>query len=504
MESFDRVKPITARWLRCLVAVAIASASLASVAQSERIALPDMGSSAENVLTDKEEEKYARAILMQMRTYDVLVDDPLISGYFSDMGFRLVANSEKPKKPFTFVVLDEPRVNAFAAPGGVVALHSGLILAADDEHEVAGVLAHEVAHITQLHLYRTLENTQRMTIPIALGMLAIALAGGGSGEAITGALASAQAMHTQMYINFTRANEIEADRIGIRTLSRAGYDPQGMVDFFDKMGRLARAGGEGPPEFLRTHPVSVNRIAEAKNRASTMPEPEAADGLDFYLVQARLRALLEDQAGDAVAWFRERIRNTSDEHRLKAEQYGLAIALQRLRRFGEARELLDSLLDDDPGRLAYQLQVAALDLESGAEEAALERLAELNHSFPGNQAIALQYSAALLRERDSQRAAKASTILREQILHKSEDPRIFELYARAANIAGDTVRASEAMAESYYLRGGITEAMQQLEMLSRRDDLDYYQRARISARLMEMRIMAGEIGEDERRNASKS
>jgi predicted Zn-dependent protease len=479
----------------------LAAVSLAGVAQDprspqdQRIDLPDMGNSADNFLSDSEEAEYAQAMLMQMRAYGMLVNDPLISGYFADMGFRLVANSDKPEQPFTFVVLNEPRVNAFAAPGGVIALHSGLILAAETEHEVAGVVAHEIAHITQLHLYRTLQNTQNMTIPIALGMLAIMVAGGGSGQAITGALVAGQGMSTQAYINFTRANEIEADRIGMTTLSLSGYDPEGMADFFERLNRLNRVAGEGPPEFLRTHPVTVNRIAEAKNRAAGLPRPEYSDGLDFQLAQSRLRALFDEQPQDAVEWFRVELEAPENGPRARARQYGLAIALQRLRQFDEARSLLERLLAHDPAKLAYRLQMASLDMESGQLERALADLRELNRGFPGNHAIAVQYAEALLRERDAGRAATASEVLRQQLLIRKEDPQLHELYARASSIAGQETRASEALAKSYFLSGDLEEAIQQLEMLSRRDDLDYYQRARVSARLEEMRIVAAQFDE---------
>jgi predicted Zn-dependent protease len=497
MESVIRVKKHTTAVRQGAIALLTLLLCLSASAQVDRINLPDMGNSAENFLSDGEEKQYAEAIIMQLRAYGVLVDDPLISAYFKDMGFRLVSASDKPDQPFTFVVLDEHRVNAFAAPGGVVALHSGLILTADNENEVAGVLAHEVAHITQLHLYRTLENSQRMTIPIALGMLAIALAGGGSGQAITGALASGQAMAAQMMINFTRANEVEADRVGITTLSLAGYDPQGMVTFFDKMGKLSRASGQGPPEFLRTHPVSVNRIAEAKNRAALMPVPEPSNGLNFYLAQARIRALLEAKPNDAIAWFRDRIDEEATEVQLMAHQYGLAIALQRKRQFDEARRLLGRLLDENPAHRAFQLQLADLDMDDGREEQALASLASLYHTFPGNHAISVQYSEALLKDKDPQRAETASVILRQQLLHRDDDPVLYELFAQSANIAGDQVRASEALAEAYFLQGGVKEAMQQLEMLTRRDDLDYYQRARVTARLEEMRIIMGELGDED-------
>ena len=300
---------------RALLVLAIVTCSVASTAQTDRIPLPDMGNSAGNILSQNEERQYAKALLRQMRALDVLVNDPLINDYFQAMGFKLVAQSDKPEKEFHFVVLNESRINAFAAPGGVIALHSGLILAADSEHEVAGVLAHEVAHITQLHLYRALESSQRMTIPIALAMLGLVLAGGGSGEAVQGALLGGTAMSQQMQINFTRHNEYEADRIGITTLSLAGYDPEGMAGFFSKLQRLTRPNGEGPPEFLRTHPVSVNRIAEARNRALNMPRVQPGNGLEFFLMQSRLRALVESKPVDAIAWFRDQLEKGHTEAR---------------------------------------------------------------------------------------------------------------------------------------------------------------------------------------------
>ena len=469
------------------LAVLTACTCLAGVAQTERLDLPDMGASADTILSRAEEAEYAKALVRQMRAYEVLNEDPLISAFFEDMGFRLASHSDRPDKPFTFVVINQDVVNAFAAPGGVIALYSGLILAADDENEVAGVLAHEIAHITQQHLYRALENHQAMTVPLALAMLGLILIGGGSGEAIQGALVSSQAIAQQASINFTRQNETEADRIGIRTLSRAGYDPIGMVEFFEKMGRITRVMGEGPPEFLRTHPVSVSRVTEAKNRVENMPKPEPSEGRDFYLVQARLRAMIEEYPATALEFFNDRLdRADTSQAESDSLYYGSAIALQRKGEYKEARKLLESLMARDP-HVAYELQLADLDLDSGHEKAALERLDDLYHSFPGNHAISLQYGRALLKNQDPGQAETASVILRQQLLTHPDDPMLYELYARASNTADDFVRAKEAIAESYYLRGGIHEAVLQLQELSGRDDLDYYQRARITDRLNELR-----------------
>ena len=473
---------------QCLVCLLTLATSLSSVAQNERIDLPDMGASANSIISRAEEAKYAKALVRQMRAYEVLNDDPLISAYFEDMGYRLAANSDRPDKPFTFVVIDQDVVNAFAAPGGVIALYSGLILEADDASEVAAVLAHEIAHVTQQHLYRAIENQKAMTIPLALAMLGLVLVGGGSAEAVQGALLGGQAAGVQAQINFTRQNEVEADRIGIRTLSLAGYDPAGMAEFFEKMGRITRAMGEGPPEFLRTHPVSVSRITEAKNRAENMPEPKKSDDLDFYLVQSRLRALIDDYPDKTLEWFAHRLERADvGQAESDAMHYGSAISLQRKGEYEEARKLLESLMARGQ-HMAYELQLADLDLDSGRDNTAIDRLGGLYHNFPGNHAISMQYGRALLKSGGAEQAETASVILRQQLLTHPEDPALYELYAQASNTAGDTIRAKESMAESYYLRGSIHEAVLQLQKLAKLEDLNYYERARITDRLNELRL----------------
>ena len=493
-ERMSTVKPNNLIASKLALAIVTACTSLASVAQTDRVDLPDMGASADTIISRAEEADYAKALVRQMRAYEVLNEDPLISAYFEDMGYRLAANSDRPDKPFTFVVINQDVVNAFAAPGGVIALFSGLILAADDENEVAGVLSHEIAHITQQHLYRAIESQQAMTIPLALAMLGLILIGGGSGEAVQGALLGGQAAAVQAQINFTRANESEADRIGIQTLSLAGYDPIGMAEFFGKMGRITRAMGEGPPEYLRTHPVSVSRITEAKDRAQNMPKPPVSDQRDFYLVQARLRAQLAEYPETALEWFNHRLeRADTGQAESDAIFYGKAIVLQRQGEYTEARKLLESLMARDQ-HVAYELQLADLDLDSGKTASALDRLGGLYHSFPGNHAISMQYGRALLNAQDSGQAETASVILRQQLLTHPEDPVLYELYARASNTAGDSVRAKEAIVESYYLRGNIHEAVLQLQKLSQLEDLDYYQRARITDRLNELRLELAKLG----------
>jgi len=487
-------------WLlkQILVAALIAAISLSSIAQTGRVNLPELGNSASNVLSNAEEREYAESLIRQMRAYELLIEDPLINDFFSDMGFNLVSRSDQPEAAFSFVVLDQDVVNAFAAPGGVIALHSGLILLADTQDEVAGVLSHEIAHVTQLHMYRAFEKGKTMNIIAMLAMMGLILASGGDGQVITGAVMGAQAAAAQAQINFTRHNEVEADRVGIRTLAAAGYDPQGMADFFSKMGQTSRANGEGPPEFLRTHPVSVNRIAEAESRIQNLPPVEAAEGRQFYIVQARLRALLEKDPGKAIKHFKTELDKPLTDARKNGNLYGLAISRQRNAEYDKAGAILSDLLEKEPSRLAFQLQMADLHLKRGQHDLAISALSDLYHSFPGNKAIAIEYGRALLEQNRPELAETASVVLRQQLVKGENDPALYALYAQAANIAGDEVRATEAIAESYYQRGGTEEAITQLERLTRQSDLDYYQRARVSARLMELRIESGETNEQAR------
>jgi predicted Zn-dependent protease len=491
-ESMVPVKQKHGLLKQILVAVLVAAVSLSSIAQTGRVHLPELGNSASDVLSNSEEREYAAGLIRQMRAYELLIEDPLINDFFSDMGFNLVSRSDQPEAAFTFVVLDQDVINAFAAPGGVIALHSGLILLADTQDEVAGVLSHEIAHITQLHMYRAFEKGKTMNIIAMLAMMGLILASGGNGEVITGAVMGAQAAAAQAQINFTRHNEVEADRVGIRTLAASGYDPQGMADFFEKMGQTSRANGEGPPEFLRTHPVSVNRIAEAESRIQNLPPVEPDEGRQFYIVQARLRALLEKDINKAIKHFTAELEKPLTDARKNGNLYGLAIAKQKKAEFDEAESILSGLLEEEPFRLAFQLQMADLQLKKGEHKQAIDALADLYHSFPGNQAIALEYGKALLDQGIPELAETASVVLRQQLTSRKTDPALYALYAQAANIAGDEVRATEAIAESYYQRGGTEEAITQLERLTKRSDLDYYQRARVSARLMELRIEAGE------------
>lgn len=481
-------------------AVAISGTMAASGYAQEGVQLPDLGSGEGRVLSHEEERQFPLEFERTLRAQGLLIDDPIVRTYFEDMGHRLASFSDRRGGEFHFYVLKIPGINAFAAPAGVVGLNAGLILRADNEHEVAGVLAHEVAHVTQNHLLRGMEEAQRVSIPIMLATLgavvAGGMAGGMSGDAVQGLLAGGMGLAHQMQINYTRQNEAEADRIGIHLMARAGFDPKGMAAFFDTLNRFTRAMGDGPPEYLRTHPLTVGRLAEARERAEQIAVGEIRDEVEFHFAQARLEVLMEAQPDNAARKFRTRLEEETGHE--PANRYGLALALIRSARTEAAGEQLAWLLDHDPDRQLFRLLEAELLLSQDRVDESLAVLESLHRAYGSSRVIALSYAEALLHDDDPERARRATELLRRQARLSPGDMYITGLLARAANRAGDEVRAAEAVAENYYLRGGLSQAIEQLERVARRDDLDYYQRARISARLNELRAMRAREGRTER------
>lgn len=473
--------------LAALAACAIAVQPLTANAQ-EGIQLPDLGGARE-VLPPEETRTFPTEFRNFMRSQGMLVDDPIVDSYFTEMGYRLVMHSSGRTRDFHFHVLRVPGINAFAAPAGVVAINAGLVLAANSADEVAGVLAHEVTHVTQNHLSRRVEEAQRISLPVMLATLGAVVAGSMAGmdaQTAQGILATGSGIAQQAQINYTRQNEAEADRIGIQLLARAGYNPTGMADFFATLNNWVRTQGAGPPEYLRTHPLSVNRMAEARQRADQYrTESTGSDGR-FDFIQARLRVMMAEHADKAINHFEQRLEN--DIGNEAANRYGLALALIDARRTSRADEQLGWLLDHEPDSQLFQILKGELLLAQNRTGEALDQLESLYHAYGHSTAVALAYANALLHSESVESAGRASDVLQQQMRRNPEDSRITELLAHAADRAGQPVRAAEAVAANYHQRGGLPQAIEQLERVLERDDLDYYDRARISAKLDRLRV----------------
>ncbi|WP_426688452.1 M48 family metalloprotease [Rhodanobacter ginsengiterrae] len=513
------------RLLTSLLCAALASAASAQ----QDVRLPDLGSSANALISPGEAQDYGASMLRQMRALDMVVDDPLLDDYINDLGYRLVASSDKPKEHFSFLIVKDPEINAFAAPGGYIAVNSGLMTITRDESELAGVIAHEIGHITQNHLQRAFEDSKKDAPLMALVLLGAIAAGASShsGDAPIAVLAGGQGLIAQKSINFTRKDEIEADRVGIQTLARAGFDPNAMAGFFQRMqdAMSAGAGGEDVPALLQTHPVTTSRISDAKARAAALIAAQkqrvSATEMDRQLwekstapiafVKDPTRLLAPRHQGelDTYALMRERVNVLAgDATRLAtyygsslqsrrdfdtpANHYGFALALTRSGRGAAAIEQLQPLLKSHPESLVLKLALADARLQAGQRAAALALYAELNAQSPRNRAVAVAYANALAAGGDKEQARLGANLLRP-LLDNASEPAIYSSYARASDKAGDSVRAGEAYADASYYSGRPYDAMEQLKRLLKRDDLDYYARVRIQARIAELTPLVMEL-----------
>ncbi|MCO7471588.1 M48 family metalloprotease [Stenotrophomonas maltophilia] len=527
----DRLRPL-------LLTAALTLALAAPLAQAQE-KLPDIGSSAGELLTPARQAEYGAMMLRELRNYGYLLDDPLVNDWLQTMGTRLGSNSDQPRQPYTFFVMKDRQINAFATLGGYIGVNAGLVLTAEREDEVAAVLSHEIAHVTQQHVLRGVERAQRDQIPILLGMLAAVVAAqasnsSSSGNATMAAISSGMGLMQQRQIDYTRSNESEADRLGIRTLSRSGYDVDAMAGFFERMSSAMRGndGGYSVPDFLRTHPVNTTRISEAKARAEQMKKDtvllttrtpsgerrERVDPADPTLGDPLLRGInpllpssvlrvpigqLSRGASGDFNWARERLRVLSADspaelqreyadlaRRQKdglddAQRYGQALATMRGGRSGasEARQTLTDLLKTHPDSLWVALALAEAESRTGQSTQANARFEQLLHEHPNSRPVALTY-AEILNEQGGQAAGqRAQAMLRPLLSQSGNDPVFQQRYARASELAGDSVRASEAYAEAAFLGGRPEQALMQLQALKRNPALDYVGRARVDARI---------------------
>lgn len=516
---------------RLLTALLCAGLTLGAAAQDKDVRLPDLGSSANALISPQEAQDYGAAMLRQMRALNMVLDDPMLDDYINDLGYRLVSGSEKPKEHFQFFIASDNVINAFAAPGGYIAVNSGLIIITNSESELAGVIAHEIGHITQNHLQRAFEASKKDTPLMALILLgAIAAgAGAGAGDAAGAIMMGGQGLLMQRQINFTRKDEIEADRAGIQTLSNVGYDPNAMASFFGRMEDTLRVGSGGDigdvPALLQDHPVSMDRISDAKARAgaliaqqkqrpngstldksqwekSTAPISFVKDptkiaardnkgGLDVYLLMRERVRVLSGDAGTLATYYATNLQNERGFD-TPSNRYGYALALIRSNRGAKAVDELQPVLSAHPDSQVVRLAMADAKLQAGRRAEALTLYAELNQQSPRNRAIAMAYAKALT-EGGSQDEAKQAASMVLPMLDNNDEPELYRTYARASEKAGDSVRSGEAYADASYLSGRPFDAMEQLKNLLKRPDLDYYARARIQARINDLTPLVMEL-----------
>lgn len=463
--------------------------AISTQVRAQSFELPDLSSSAERVMTPLAEQRLGRAFMRQVREALPILDDALLSEYLETLGERLVRADPSAHGTFRFFLIDQPVVNAFAGPDGHIGIYAGLILAADTESELAAVLAHEIAHVSQRHLLRGVEDQQRLSLPATALLVAAAILGAQiSPDAGMAAVAGLQAATLQHQINFTRENEHEADRLGITTLARAGYDPFAMAGFFERLARVNRVEGSEAPEFLRTHPVTANRIAEALSRAENFGARQRPDSLAFQLARAALRVRAAGHPEQAVAHFRDTL-NSGRHRNALAERYGLALALEKARAFEQARAECVRLLKVHPMQTEFVALDARLDRAQGKRSRALTTLRQALALSPDAWPLRLALAETLLESGQARRALdELDTLVRQ----RPESAMLQGLMVDAALKAGDRAAVHRHRAEQLYLQGELESAIRQLEIALKRDELSYHDAARLQARLDALREQARE------------
>jgi predicted Zn-dependent protease len=459
------------KWAAALIlALAWASADAAE--------LPDFGTPADAALSKSREAQIGRGVMLQLRNAGVVLDDPFLAEYVTSLGSQLATHANDGGFDFNFFVVKENGVNAFALPGGYIGVNSGLILASENESELAGVLAHEISHVTQRHIARSVYDNQRTSIVSLATMLAALVLGAAAdmpSDAMQGVVTASQALAAQRQINFTRSNEHEADRVGIELLANAGFDPNGMSGFFEKLGRRYGGSSQYVPALLRTHPVTSERVAEARDRARQLPPIAHTSSQTYALTKTRIVALTAPTPEAALSAF-QGINDSSPA----ADRYGLALAQMRMSLHDNAELLFRGLIAEYPSVMAFRVGQAEAMAAGGSTDAALAIYADAIRLFPRNVPLTTSYAEVLLGAGEPERAHQLLLDLLNNVPATAPQLR---LIARAANAEGDVANAYFYMSYYYASIGNLPLAIGQVRLALETPDADDVDRARFRSRL---------------------
>lgn len=444
--------------------------------------LPQIGDPADTALSPAQEARLGSRVVSELYSHEYVLEDAQITEYLSSLGWRLAAASGTKPAHLEFFMVKDSRINAFALPGGFMGFNAGLLTASQTESELAGVMAHELAHVTQRHIARSASgNSGLATVATWAAVLAAIIAGSADPDLVIAALSLGQASAYQRQVNYTRAHEIEADRIGISTLAEAGFNAEGMASFFQKLEQQSRLYGGGVPEILRTHPVNTTRISEARTRAAALPKTLNADSIEYGLMRARTQVFAADQPSDAVDAFSALIAAGQDT---AANRYGLAFALQQLGQNDRALAAMKPTVEKYPRQPNVNLLLASIQLSAGDVKRGLATYEKTLAAYPRFAPAILEYAEALIQVGEPNEA-RSVLLSHEQALGTRLDT--YRLLSQAAREADNDAEASYQMANFLFLRGDAGGALSQLDAGLRLASLSEQDRARLSARRAEVR-----------------
>jgi predicted Zn-dependent protease len=468
-----------------IICLALFPITTSKKASANEIKLPMLGDTTSGIVSLRQEHELGRAWLKMFRSRVDTLDDPLMQNYVENLIYHLASHSEMLDRRLELIVINNPTMNAFAVPGGVVGVHTGLFLYAENEAQLASVLAHELAHLSQRHFARNLANQKASSYTTMAGMLVgLILAATVGGDAGMAAMTMSQASAIDSGLRFSRQYEQEADRLGIDTLYRAGMDPNAVPAMFERMLAATRYIGRRPPEFLLTHPLSEKRVADARGRTSQLPPRYYPDNLDYYLIRARALIAIDSNAQRSI----NRFNNELQGHSLSTEgaTYGLALAQSAAGRHVKARETLQSLLDKEPQRFIYQF--ASIELERASEnyDQAFEAIEKLSRDHPNSYPLQTELAKTLLQNRQY---AQSEQVLEKLAKARPSDPNIWFELAETSGLAGDIPGVHIARAEYYILTGIFSKAREQLRYAKRLVRQDFKLTAMIDQRLVDLETL---------------
>jgi beta-barrel assembly-enhancing protease len=448
--------------------------------------LPDLGDPARSYLSAAQERKLGESVMRQIRGSGGYLNDPEVNGYLNELGNRLVTAIPGAPFDFEFFAMADPGINAFALPGGFVGVNTGTILLTQTESELASVLGHEISHVTQHHIARSV-GAQRDAMLASLAALAAAIVASrshssSSGDMAQAAVASAQGLAIQTQINFTRQNEYEADRLGFERTYAAGFDPSAMATFFQRLQKASIWFEGSSPSYFHDHPEIYQRIAEAQARAYSKPVRQVPDSLDFQMVRALLKSY-EGTPRDAVLFFRDAIA----EHKYNNEvavHYGLVASLLRAQDLKNAQAELTELEKTAPPHPMIEAIAGQVLMQSGQLKAAIARYQAALVRYPGKMQLVYDYPEALLKDNQ---ASKAATFLADQLQRFPSDGLLHQLAARTYAALGKQLLEHEHQAEFYAWQGNLKAAVFQLELAVKAGDGDFYQQSVAESRLRAVR-----------------
>ncbi|MGD8594114.1 MAG: M48 family metalloprotease [Gammaproteobacteria bacterium] len=432
----------------------------------------------------EEEQKIGVEFMRSVRYNLNLIEDPVSNEYIQNLGDRLASQVDSSEQSFTFFIVNDNTINAFAGPGGYIGVHSGLILASQSEDELASVIAHEIAHVTQRHLVRTLSASTNMTIPAMAAIIAAILLGQGNSQITEAVIASTIAGTTQTQLHFSRIHEQEADRVGIDMMAKSGFDPIAMPNFFETLQKSNRYIDGNIPEFILTHPVTSSRIADSRGRAEQYKRVHRTPDqtINYELVKTRIYEITKDKNHDSLVQTSNSTPPGKNDNFSKRYQY--VLELDPKKNYQTAKQAIAELIKDDNERVPYIVTQANIETANEHWDRACDILQRGLIIYPNNESITLLYGSALIRDN---RSKDAMQLLEKQMREPAPPPEYFKLHAEAAQHAGLLSESLESLGEYNYRLGDYHLAIKQFERALKENNNNQIRELKLKARIEEIK-----------------